>query len=99
VSVTRSNPWLRIGLDAWLLTIEASSVIALRMLKVSAGGAAAEAEASRMVNEKIDAGLALQAKAMTGGLGPTAHGAASKVIAHYRRKVKANRRRLTGPDR
>ena len=86
-------------MDAWLLTIEASSVIALRMLKATNGGAAAEVEASRMVNEKIEAGLALQAKAMTGGLGSTAHGAASKVITHYRRKVKANRRRLTGPHR
>jgi hypothetical protein len=86
-------------MDAWLLTIEASSVIALRMLKATNGGAAAEVEASRMVSEKIEAGLALQAKAMTGGLGSTAHGAASKVITHYRRKVKANRRRLTGPDR
>ena len=74
-------------------------MIALRMLKATNGGAAAEVEASRMVSEKIEAGLALQAKAMTGGLGPTAHGAASKVIAHYRRKVKANRRRLTGPHR
>jgi hypothetical protein len=84
-------------MDAWLLAVEASSVIALRMMRATTGGAAAEAEASRMVNEKIEAGLSLQAKAMTGGLGPTAHGAASRVITHYRRKVKANRRRLTGP--
>jgi hypothetical protein len=99
MSTRRNNPWLRVGLDAWLLTIEASSVIALRMLKATTGGAAAKAEASRMVNEKIEAGLALQAKAMTGELGPTAHGAASRVISHYRRKVKANRRRLVGPHR
>ena len=97
--MTQRNPWFRVGMDAWLLTIEASSVIALRMLRAAAGGAPAAAEASRMVNEKIEAGLALQAKAMTGGLGTTAHGAASKAIAHYRRKVKANRRRLTIPRR
>ena len=97
--MTRRNPWFRLGMDAWFLTIEASSVIALRVLKAAAGGASAEAEASRMVNEKIESGLALQAKAMTGGLGPTTHGAAAKVIAHYRRKVKANRRRLTVPRR
>jgi hypothetical protein len=82
-------------MDAWLLSIEASSVIALRALKAVTGDASAVAEASRMVNEKIESGLALQAKAMSGGLGPTAHGAASRVITHYRRKVKANRRRLT----
>ncbi len=86
-------------MDAWLLTIEASSVIALRMLRAAAGDASTAAETSRMVNEKIEAGLELQAKAMAGGLGPTAHGAASRVITHYRRKVKANRRRLIGPHR
>lgn len=97
MSVRRNNPWLHVGLDAWLLTIEASSVIALRMLKAATGGGGAEM--SRMVSEKVEAGLALQAKAMTGGLGSTPHGAASKVISHYRRKVKANRRRLAGPRR
>jgi hypothetical protein len=92
--VTRKNPWLRIGMDAWLLAIESSSVVALRMLKAARGDASAAAEASRMVNEKIKASLDLQAKAMSGGLGPTARGAAARVITHYRRKVKANRRRL-----
>jgi hypothetical protein len=48
-----------------------------------------------MVSEKVEAGLALQAKAITGGLGSTAHGAAARVITHYRRKVRANRRRLS----
>jgi hypothetical protein len=47
-----------------------------------------------MVSEKIEAGLALQALALTGGLGLTADGAATKMLAHYRRKVRANRRRL-----
>jgi hypothetical protein len=46
------------------------------------------------VHEKIEAGLNLQAKAMSLGLGSTPAGATSKVISHYRRKVKANRRRL-----
>jgi hypothetical protein len=98
--VAQSNPWFRIGLDAWLLTVEASSVIALRMMKGVAGGKPAETEASRMISEKIETGLALQAKTMTGRLGSTPYGAASRVITHYRRKVKANRRRLlTGPCR
>jgi hypothetical protein len=82
-------------MDAWLLSIEASSVMALRTLKAVTGDASAVAEASRMVSEKVEAGLALQAKAITGGLGSTAHGAAARVITHYRRKVRANRRRLS----
>jgi hypothetical protein len=88
------NPWLRFGVNAWYLGLEASSVIALRMLKIAAGGVAAEVEARRMVSEKIEAGLALQALALTGGLGQTSDSAAKKMVAHYRRKVRANRRRL-----
>jgi hypothetical protein len=47
-----------------------------------------------MVSEKIEAGLALGALAWSGGLGLTAPRAASVTLAHYRRKVRANRRRL-----
>jgi hypothetical protein len=32
---------------------------------------------------------------MTGGLGATPQRAVSRTIAHYRRKVRANRRRLS----
>lgn len=91
------NPWFHACYDAWALSLEASSVIVLRSMKIAAGGAASEAEAGRMVREKIDAGLALQALALTGGLGTTAHGAARKALAHYRRKVRANIRRLAKP--
>jgi hypothetical protein len=88
------NPWFRAGFYAWSLGLEASSVIALRTLKIAIGGRAAEAEAHRMVSEKIDAGLTLQALALTGRLGLTPNSAATKTLAHYRRKVRANRRRL-----
>lgn len=88
------NPWLGVGLSAWSLGLEASAVIALRTLKIAAGGPAADAEARSMVREKIDAGLTLQAMALGGGLGVTAHGAAARTLAHYRRRVRANRRRL-----
>jgi hypothetical protein len=66
------NPWFGFGMNAWSLGIDASSVIALRTLKIAAGGAAAEVEACRMVSEKIETVLALQALALTGGLGLTA---------------------------
>jgi hypothetical protein len=92
---TPANPWLRIGLDAWLLGFEASTVIGLRALKIAAGGAAAGMEARQMVTEKIEAGIGLQTMAMTGRLGLSAPRAASKAIAHYRGKVRANRRRLS----
>jgi hypothetical protein len=88
------NPWYAASWDMWRLGMEVSTVIALRSWKMAAGGAAAKAEAKRMVAEKIDAGMALQAKAATGGLGLSAPGAVKKTVAHYRRKVRANKRRL-----
>jgi hypothetical protein len=95
---TRADPfgaWFGLGLDMMMLGAEASSVIALRTVKMAAGGAAAEAEASRMVAEKVAAGLSLFQRAATGQLGATMPAMASATVADYRKKVRANRRRLT----
>ena len=70
-------------------------MIALRTAKLLVGGASARKEAHRMVSEMIKAATALQALALTGRLGTSAHGAAAKTLAHYQTKVRANRRRLT----
>ena len=91
------NTWLSVGVEAWSLGLEAASVIGLRTIAIASGGPAADAEARRMVSEKVDAAVALQTLAVTGGLGFTALGAASKTLTLYRRKVKANRRRLSRP--
>jgi hypothetical protein len=93
-NIVMENPWFRIGLDTWLLGVEASSVIGLRTLKIAAGGAAAVRESLLMIDEKIDAGWALQAQALSGALGSTPLGATAGTLAHYRRKVCANRTRL-----
>lgn len=79
----------------WMLGAEASSVIALRTLKLAAGGAAADAEAKRMVSEKITAAMALSQQAILGQLGTSMPGVGTKAVASYRRKVRANQRRLT----
>jgi len=91
----RGNPWITIGLDAWCLGWEASAVIGLRSLALAQGGAAAQAEAARMVAEKLEAGASLQAKALSGALGATPASVSARTLAHYRRKVSANRRRLS----
>jgi hypothetical protein len=91
----RNNPWLGIGMDAWSLGFEASTVIGLRVMKIAQGGAAAEAETQRMVQEKLQAVAQLQMQAMTGGLGFTPATASGRTITHLRRKVRANRRRLS----
>ena len=92
---SRANPWLGVGWDAWRLGMEASTVVGLRTLKIAQGGAAGQAEAERMVSEKLKAGLELQTLALTGGLGATAASASARTLAHYRRRVNANRRRLS----
>jgi hypothetical protein len=92
---SRSNPWIGISLDAWRLGFEASTVIALRTAKIAAGGAAGRAESERMVQEKIDAAAALGAKAMSGGLGASPASMSARTLSHYRRRVAANRRRLS----
>ena len=90
----RRNAWLRIGTDAMVLGLEASSVIGLRSLKIAQGGPRAEAEAKRMVAEKLEAARVLATLNALGALGFTAPSIASHSIAHLRRKVRANRRRL-----
>jgi hypothetical protein len=84
--MTKRNPWLRVGVDAWSLGLEASSVIGLRALRISAGGRRAEVEARRMVGEKVQAAWALQAVAMSGWLGLTAPSAAAKPISAIGRR-------------
>jgi hypothetical protein len=66
------NPWVNVGLEASLLSLEASHVIALRTLKLAAGGAAAKAEMRRMFAEKVVAASMLQSLAVVGALGFTA---------------------------
>ena len=89
-----NDPWTRLLFDTWSLGLETSAVIASRTMKLAAGGQAAETETRRMVAEKIQAALSLQALAITGGLGITPHSAAQSTLRHYRRRVWANRRRL-----
>jgi hypothetical protein len=90
------NPWLGIAFKAIELGIEAQSVIALRMMRLAAGGARGRAEASRMVAEKVGALAAAQTAAAAAILtGRREKIVAGKVLSTYRKRVRANRRRLT----
>jgi hypothetical protein len=91
----KKDPWTSLAFDSWALGLEASSVIGLRMMKLAAGGAAAQAETQLMVSEKVVAGLTLPMLAMTGQLGASGPAIASQSLAHLRKKVRANRRRLS----
>lgn len=78
------------------LGLEAQQVIALRMLRLAAGGARGQGEARRMVAEKIAAGAEAQATAVSAimtGRGDTV--VVGKVLRVVKRRVRANKRRLS----
>jgi hypothetical protein len=91
----RRDPWTSLTFDSWSLGLEASTVIGLRLIKLAAGGAAAQAEAQLMVGEKVATGMTLPMLAMTGQLGASGQAIAAGSLAHLRKKVRANRRRLS----
>ncbi len=90
------NSWLGLAFKAIELRIEAQSVIALRMMRLAAGGARGRAEASRMVAEKIGALAEAQTAAAAAILtGRREKIVAGKVLKAYKKRVRSNRRRLS----
>ena len=80
--------WMKLALNISMLVLETQQVIGLRLLKLTLGGPAASREANRMVAEKMVAFGEAAGKAATGGT-------AGSVVKGYRKRVRANRRRLT----
>jgi len=78
------KPWW----DVAMLAAEAQQVIWLRFLKLAAGGPQAPREAQRMMTEKVQTAAQVAAGIMMGD-------AATKVVKRYRKKVRANKRRLS----
>jgi hypothetical protein len=89
------NPWPRIAIDTWFLSLEVCNVMALRTVTLALGGPRAKAESRRMVEEKVQALATLQGQLVTGGLGATAPDITRKSLRHYGKVVRRNRRRLT----
>ena len=58
--------WIALTWDAALLGLETQRVMSLRLIKIAAGGPAAQAEARRMVTEKT-AALAEAAATLAAG--------------------------------
>ncbi len=79
--------WLQLATETSLLALESQQVIGLRLMKIALGGAGASHEAQRMVTEKVAAFGEATLEVATGG---TPHA----VVKGYRKKVRANRRRL-----
>jgi hypothetical protein len=90
----RTASWMSLAFDSWSMGVEASTVIGLRLMKLSAGDEEAGAEAQLMVAEKVGTSIELQMLAAAGQLGTTWESAARGSLRHVRKAVRANRRRL-----
>ena len=90
------NEWCALSLQTARLGWEAQSVIALRFMRLAAQGSGSQAEARRMVTEKMAALVEAQAAAAAAAIkGGNSHRVAKKVLGVYKTRVRANRRRLT----
>jgi hypothetical protein len=82
--------------DLSRLAFESNMVIGLRMMTLAAGDGKALREAQLMTSEKMQAAAAIMVEnafALASGKSMESIGRSS--IAHYRKKVRANQRRLS----
>ena len=88
--------WFSLSSQTALLALEAQTVIALRCLRVAAGGTQAQSEINRMITEKVQAFGEAQTAAAIGAVGGgSGRHIAKKVVGVYKKRVRKNRRRLT----
>ena len=80
---------------AAMLAMEAQQVIALRFMKLAAGGKAARPETRLMVAEKVAAAQKAVGLMTTAALRGAPDAGADAVVRMLRRRVRANRKRLT----
>jgi hypothetical protein len=82
--------------DAAIMAVESQSVIAMRLVKITAGGAAADAECEMMVAEKFAAVTAAHSAATTALFnGQSLQEVAALALAPVRSRVRANHERLS----
>jgi hypothetical protein len=86
------NPWWKYSRDLTLAGFEAQRVVALRLMKLAAGGPTAIVEARKMVAEKLNVSAEVAVTLAKGG-------SAQKVLKRCRTIMRANTKRLTGGRR
>jgi hypothetical protein len=93
--VSRATNWFGLSLDTFQLALEAQTVIGLRLAKIAQGDAAAWTEANLMFAEKAQAVTELQTGVFLAAVAGAPRVTPRKAVAHLRKKVRANRRRLS----
>ena len=90
------KPWM----EAAKFNLEIQSVVSMRLMKISAGGAEAVAEYVRMVQEKSNAAAAAQtAGSLALAKGRSIKAATKAAMVPVKKKVRANRKRLSAERR
>jgi hypothetical protein len=90
------NPWASMAMQTTMLAIESQQVIAMRLTKFALGGPGVQREAELMVTEKMQSLAETTQMMMMAALGGKQDLGTTKVLRHYRQKVRANVRRLGG---
>lgn len=86
--------WLRIGVDTWALGWQAARVVSMRSARIAAGGPAAGLETWLMLSEKWQSAVEIQSDLLSRGPGANPATTTRRTLAHLKRKVAANDRRL-----
>jgi hypothetical protein len=89
------SSWLSLSFDAWQAGLEAQQGIGLRLTKLAGGGNSAVVEATRMTSEKLYAFWDAQTVAAIAALTGKSGRIPARTLALYRRKMRANRKRLS----
>jgi len=90
------KPWM----DAAKFNLEIQAVVSMRLMKIAAGGAEAAAEYVRMIQEKSAAAVAAQtAGSLALAKGRSIKAATKAAMVPVKKKVRANRKRLSGERR
>jgi hypothetical protein len=93
------NAWLALTFQTAQLGLDAQRVVALRLMRLSGGGAAGATEARRMVADKMAALSEAQFAAAAAVLTGDSHRLADKVLRVFKKRVRANRNRLANRRR
>jgi hypothetical protein len=93
------NAWLALTFQTAQLGLDAQRVVALRLMRLSGGGAAGATEARLMVADKMAALTEAQFAAAAAVLTGDSHKLANKVLRVFKKRVRANRNRLANRRR
>jgi hypothetical protein len=88
-----TTDWFKLANDSYWLWADSMMVIGMRTTDLMTGRGS-DRENRLMVAEKMKAGTELATMIATGGL-VAPEKTAQKAVSHYRRKVTANRKRLS----